>query len=128
MKRRLFYTARRIVLPEGPVHSIEEPQGFHSTMGQETPAGMKRLEATNVHLGEVHGGLTFDNPLGQGLAHSPRCLNANGIETRRHEQARQGGRFSENEIVIRGKTFRPAEELPQFDIVQERQPTIGLLE
>ena len=39
-------------------------------MGEEGLSRMEGFEAANVHLGEIHGGLALDHPLGQGLAHA----------------------------------------------------------
>ena len=52
---------------------------------------MKSLEAADVHFGEVHGRLAFDDPLGQGLANAASDLNADGVETCRYEETGQGG-------------------------------------
>ena len=40
------------------------------------------------------------DPLGDHFANPTRRLDANGIETRRHEEPGQGGRLAQNVIVI----------------------------
>ena len=118
--------ARTLVLPERPVHRVEEPQRLRGAIGEVFLVRLERQRSADVDVEEIHGRVAVDDPVGEDLASAARGLDADRVEARRHEQIVVFSRWAEEIAVVRREAFRSVEEQLHTGVSQGRIALQGL--
>ena len=115
----------RLGLPEGPVHGVQQAQGLHRAVSQVAPVALKGHAAANVHVPQVHGRVTVNNPIGQHLAGAAGRLDADGVKSSGHKQVAHLGCLAQQVTVVGREAFRPIEKQVDAGLGQGRCPVHG---
>ena len=119
------HAARRLGLPEGPVHGVQQAQGLHRAVFQVAPVALKRHATANVHVPQVHGRVTINNPIGQHFAGATGRLDADRVKASGHKQVTHLRRLAQQVAVVGREAFRTVEKQVDAGLGQGWRPVHG---
>jgi len=128
VQRRRANASRRLVLPEWPVHGVEQAKAFGDAVAQVVLVGLERLSSTDVHRVQVHWRVLVGDPVGERPADTTGGLDADGVEAGGDVAAVDFGGLAHVVHAVGRERFRPVEEQLQADLAQCGYPMHGLLE
>ena len=83
---------------------------------------VERCEAADVHAGEIGGGRSVDDPLGQCPPRPARRGDADRVEPGSDEEVGALRRLAEDELVVRREALRAVVELLETGALQGWDP------
>ena len=128
VQRRGTYVAARRVLPERPVHVVQQAERFGDALFEIAPTVLERQVPPHVHVPQVHGRMPVHDPLGQHLARAARGLDADRVEPRGHVEVPEFGRFAQMVAVVGRETLRPVQKQLDARGLQRRHTAHGFVE
>ena len=117
-----------LVLVEGPVHGVQQPQALGDALGQVGGVGLERKRPADVDRRQVHGRVAVGDPVGQGPAHPSRGLDAHRVEPGGHEAPVHLRGLPQVVHPVGGERLRTVEEQLDAALPQRGHPVDGPLE
>ena len=117
-----------VVLAIGIVRGVQQPEALRDPLAQVFPVALEGMIAPHVHFPQVRRRVPVKDPLRDHLANSAGGLQADRIQSGRHETVVEFGRLADVVAHVRRKTLRPAEERREPGRFQRRDTHHGLFE
>ena len=125
VERACAHRAGRLHFLVGPAHRVVVGIDLGRPIQGIFLAGVMASEAANIKAPEIEARFSVDDPLGHHLSNAPRRRDPMGAETGGDEKVFHFGRFSHDEIPVRGEGLRPIEQRDDFGPGQGRNALDG---
>ena len=128
MQCRSTNTARGFWLTEWPVHCVQQTKRFDSAIVEVIAVALKRHDATNIDIPQIHRWTAINNPVGKHLACTTRRLNTDRVETCCNKQTWNFWLLAEQVTIVWCERFRTVEEQTDSGLCEQRHTVSRVLD